>query len=37
MYYVWLAYQVHKKRNMGFLGKITVYTIGEHDKIKIFR
>ena len=35
MYCVWMAYQVHKKRNIGFLAKIIVYTIGEHDKIKI--
>jgi len=32
-----MAYQVHKKRNIGFLGKITVDAIGEHNKIKILR
>ena len=34
MYYVLLTYQTRKKRNTRFLGKITVYGIGEHDKIK---
>ena len=37
MYCVWLAYQVDKKRNTSFLGKLTLYAIGEHDKIKILR
>ena len=34
MFYFLLTYQTRKKRNTGFLGKITVYGIGEHDKIK---
>ena len=38
--FVWLAYQVHKRRNTGFLSKITEFTLTlniENDRIKILR
>ena len=38
--FVWMAYQVHKRRNTGCLGKITEFTLTlniENDRIKILR
>ena len=38
--FVWLEYRVHKRRNTGFLGKITEFTLTlniENDRINILR
>ena len=38
--FVWLAYQVHKRRKIGCLGKIIEFTLMlniENDRINIFR